>query len=191
MASNIKHLMTVADLDAFPDDGNHYELIEGELFVSYSHDIPHQLIRSNVSAAIGHYLRQNPIGIVVPDVGVIFSDHDSVIPDIVFVTKERWDTVVGGDYLVAAPDLVIEIVSAGRESHDRDLKVKRNLYGKYGVREYWAVDRENSSVFIFRMEGTILKEVSCLTGDDKITSPLLPGLILQLSEVFKLPSDLR
>lgn len=183
--------MTVADLAAFPrDDGNHYELIEGELFVSYSRDIPHQLVRSNVSVAIGHYLEQNPIGIDVPEVGVIFSTYDSVIPDIVFVSKERWDTVVDGDNLVAAPDLAIEIVSPGSENHDRDLKVKRKLYGKFGVQEYWAVDRENRSVFIFRLEGTVLKEVSLLTDDDRITYPLLPGLVLQLREVFKLPREL-
>jgi Uma2 family endonuclease len=191
MFSNIKHLMTVADLDAFPDDGNHYELIEGELLVSYSHDIPHQLVRSNVSVAIGQYLERNPIGTVVPEVGVIFSDHDSVIPDIVFVTNKRWDTVVGGDYFVAAPDLIIEIVSPGSENRDRDLKVKRSLYGKYGVQEYWAVDHENRSVFIFRLEGTVLEHVSSLTGDDTFTSSLLPGFVLQLSEVFKLPGNLR
>ncbi|HKS09005.1 MAG TPA: Uma2 family endonuclease [Pyrinomonadaceae bacterium] len=190
MGSDVKNFMTTADLAAFPDDGNHYELIEGELFVSYPHDLPHQLIRTNVSFAIGQYLEQNPIGIVVPEVGVIFSDYDSVIPDTVFVSRERWDTIVDGEYFVAAPDLVIEIVSSGSENRARDLKIKRKLYGKFGVQEYWAVDLENRSVFIFRLEGKILKEVSLLTNDDRITSPLFPGLDLQLSEVFQLPREL-
>lgn len=37
MSSKTEHLMTVAELDAYPDDGNRYELIEGELFVSRAH----------------------------------------------------------------------------------------------------------------------------------------------------------
>src|SRR5689334_5675453 len=136
MASNIKHLMTVADLDALPDDdGNNYELIEGELFVSYSHDIPHQLILGNLAYAIEIFLRQNPIGTVVPGPGLIFSDQDSVIPDLVYVSNERWDSVVAGDYLIAAPDLVVEILSSGSENRNRDLQIKRRLYGKYGVKE--------------------------------------------------------
>ncbi|HEY0726971.1 MAG TPA: hypothetical protein VGD38_02805, partial [Pyrinomonadaceae bacterium] len=61
MASNIKHLMTVADLDAFPDDdGKRYELIEGELFVSCAPGLPHQLVLHNLQLELGIYLRQNP-----------------------------------------------------------------------------------------------------------------------------------
>src|SRR6185369_15808934 len=97
MASNIKHLMTVADLDAFPDDGKRYELIEGELFVSSAPGLPHQLVLSNLIVAFADYLRQNPVGIAVPGPGAVFSNYDAVIPDLVFVTNERWDGIVGNN----------------------------------------------------------------------------------------------
>jgi Uma2 family endonuclease len=79
----------------------------------------------------------------VPGAGAVFSDYDAVIPDLVFVRNERWDEVVANDRFVAAPDLVIEIVSRGKENRERDVSVKRQLYGKYGVAEYWIVDGEN------------------------------------------------
>ena len=90
MASSIEPLLTVADLDAFPDDdGNRYELIEGELFVSRAPGIPHQRVLNNLQMAFGIYLKENPIGIVVPGAGAVFSDYDAVIPDLAFVSNER------------------------------------------------------------------------------------------------------
>lgn len=188
MASNIKHLMTVADLDAFPDDdGKRYELIEGELFVSCAPGLPHQLVLHNLQLELGNYLRQNPIGVLAPGPGAVFSNYDAVIPDLVFVSNERWDSIVENDRFVAAPDLVIEIVSPGSENRARDLKAKRRLYGKYGVQEYWIVDSENRSVLVFRLQGRILEQVLFLRQDDHLTSPLLPGLIVKLTEVFQFP----
>ena len=186
MASNIKHLMTVADLDAFPDDdGNRYELIEGELFVSCAPGLPHQLVLKNILVAVDNYLENNPIGTVVSGPGAVFSNFDAVIPDLVFATDERWDSIATDERFVAAPDLVIEIVSPGSQNRARDLKAKRRLYGKYGVKEYWIVDVEKRSVLIFRLTGDGLEEVSILRDDDQISSPLLPGFVLKLSRVFK------
>jgi Uma2 family endonuclease len=189
MASNIKHLMTVADLSAFPDDdGKRYELIEGELFVSCAPGLPHQLVLHNLQLKLGNYLEENPVGILAPGPGAVFSDYDAVIPDLVFVSNERWDSIIGNDRFVGAPDLVIEIISPGSENRNRDLKAKRRLYGKYGVQEYWIVDSENRAVLIFRLQGNVLNEVSSLKEDDQITSPILPGLVVKLSEVFKFPA---
>jgi Uma2 family endonuclease len=185
MASNIKHLMTVADLNALPDDGKRYELIEGELFVSCAPGLPHQLVLHNLQVELEIYLRQNPIGMLVPGPGAVFSNYDAVIPDLVFVTKERWDSIIANERFVAAPDLVIEIVSPGSGNRARDLQAKRRLYGKYGVKEYWIVDPENRSVLIFRLRQEGLEEISMLRNDDQISSPLLPGLELKLSAVFK------
>jgi Uma2 family endonuclease len=188
MASNIKHLMTVADLDAFPDDdGKRYELIEGELFVSCAPGLPHQLVLSNLLVAFVRYLDQNPIGTIVPGPGAVFSDYDAVIPDLTFVTNERWTGIIGNDRFIAAPDLVIEILSPGSENRNRDLKAKRRLYGKYSVQEYWVVDGYNKSVLVFRLQSNTFGEPSLMKDDAEITSPLLPGLVLKLSDVFKFP----
>jgi len=186
MASRIEPLMTVSNLDACPDDGNRYELIEGELFVSRAPGIPHQRVVLNLEIGLSGYLNNNPIGILVPGAGAVFSDYDAVIPDLVFVRSERWNSVVSKDRFSGAPDLVIEVMSPGKENRERDLLVKRQLYAKYGVAEYWIVDTENRSVLIYRLARQSLEQIATLTDDDEITSPILPGFQLKVSAIFNL-----
>lgn len=186
MASRIEPLITVSDLDACPDDGNRYELIEGELFVSRAPGIPHQRLVLNLEVGLTEYLTNNPIGILVPGAGAVFSDHDAVIPDLVFVRSERWNSVVSKDRFSGPPDLVIEVMSPGKENRERDLLVKRQLYAKYGVEEYWIVDPENRSVLIYRLEGPSLEQIAMLMNDDEISSPILPGFQLKVSGIFNL-----
>ncbi len=186
MAARIEPLLTVADLDACPDDNNRYELIAGELFVSRAPGIPHQRVVLNLELSLSGYLSDNPIGILVPGAGAIFSDYDAVIPDLAFVRNERWDQVVTGEKFTGALDLVIEVVSPGAENRRRDLLVKRQLYGKYGVSEYWVIDSENRLVEVYRLQDNRLESVATLRTDDEITSPLFPDLHLAVSAIFNL-----
>ena len=78
-------LLTIADWEAMPHgDGNIYEIIEGELFVSCSPGLTHQVILAKLIVSIGVFLEANPIGTVVPGPGVILSNYSGVIPDLVF-----------------------------------------------------------------------------------------------------------
>lgn len=185
--SGSKPLLTVAYLDTLPDDNNRYELIEGELFVSCAPGLPHQLVLQRLQVDLFKFLEINRIGIVAPGAGAVFSDYDAVIPDLVFVRNERWAQIVANERFVAAPDLVIEVVSPGKENRNRDFLAKRRLYEKYGVEEYWIVDRENLSVMIFRLHDGKLEEIATLSEVDEITSPLLPGFALNVSTLFILP----
>jgi len=186
MAAKIEPLLTIEDLDACPDDGNRYELVGGELFVSRAPGIPHQRILHNLQFEFELYLKRNPIGILVPGTGAVFSDYDAVIPDVVFVRHERWADVVSGPRVTGAPDIVVEILSPGAENRRRDLSVKRQLYAKYGIAEYWIVDSENRSVEIYRLVGPSLEKIATLIDDDAITSPILPDFLLKVSVVFNL-----
>ena len=186
MASRIEPLLTVADLDSCPNDKNRYELIGGELFVSRAPGIPHQRVILNLEISLSAYLSHNPIGILVPGAGAIFSDYDAVIPDLTFVRKERWDQVVTGEKFTGAVDLVIEVMSPGTANRQRDLTAKRELYAKYGVEEYWIVDSENRQVLIYRLQGETLEEMTVLTDKDEITSAVLPGFQLPVRAIFNL-----
>jgi Uma2 family endonuclease len=187
MASTIQPLLTVADLEAFPeDDGNRYELIGGELFVSDAPGISHQRVLLNLAVGLGEYLEAHPTGIVVPGAGAIFSDYDAVIPDLAFVRNERWDQVVTGEKFTGALDLVIEILSPGTQNRQRDLTAKRRLYGKYGVKEYWIVDTENQEVRVLRLQGQKLEETTTLKSSDELSSPMLSGFRTKVSAVFNI-----
>ena len=183
--SSTKHLITVDDLDDYPDDnGNRYELIEGELLVSRAPGLPHQLVLQNLQGLLYLFLRQHPIGKVAPGAGAIFSKYDAVIPDLVFVSHERWDQIVANDRFEAAPNLVIEILSPGRENRRRDLELKKRLYGKYGVEEYWIVDPKDRSVTVFRLNDGVLHEVGSLRDSEEIQSAVLAELHLEAAKLF-------
>jgi Uma2 family endonuclease len=185
MARKVKNLMTIDHLESIPyDEWHRYELIEGELYVSCAPGIPHQLVLGNLQVRLYLYLEQNPIGTLVLGPGAVFSDYDSVIPDLVFVSNDRWTSIVEDDRFYAAPDLVIEILSPGSQNRTRDLKLKHRVYGKYGVQEYWVVDCLARSVTIFCLQGKVLEEIATLKENDVLESALFPGLSLKLSAIF-------
>jgi Uma2 family endonuclease len=180
--SSIEHLITVADLENYPDDGNRYELIEGELYVSTAPGLPHQFVLVNLLAAFISYLKTDPIGKIVPGAGAVFSNFDAVIPDLVFVTNERLSQIVANDRFNAAPEIVMEVLSPGSENRRRDLVAKRKLYHKYGVQEYWVVDQQNQSVLIYRYTKT---EEMIFKASDTLKSDLLPGFEISVENLFK------
>src|SRR5205814_650650 len=128
MAANIEPMLTIADWEALPEDGNRYELIEGELFVSRALSLKHQRIVSNLDYIFRRYLDQHPIGEIIPRPGVILSEFSGVIPDLIFMSNARRAEIDKGDRLAGAPELIIEILSPGPENERRDRQVKRQLY---------------------------------------------------------------
>jgi Uma2 family endonuclease len=69
--------------------------------------------------------------------GLIFSDTDAVIPDVVWVSHERLARLEDeAGPLRGAPELVVEVLSPGALNERRDREAKRKLYSAYGVQEY-------------------------------------------------------
>lgn len=184
MATHVEPLLTIADLDSMPDDGNRYELIERELFVSCSPNLTHQTVSGNLFRSVDSYLIQNTIGRIWTTPGVIFSEYSGVIPDLVYVSHERRNEIASGDRVMGAPDLAIEIVSPGAENERRDRLVKRQLYGKYGVKEYWIVDFHKRTIEVYVLQGQMLQLQSILTEQDELTSSVSPGYSCKVETLF-------
>jgi Uma2 family endonuclease len=184
MTTNIAPLLTTDDLSALPDDGNTYELIEGELIVSSAPTFRHQNVIGNLFFYVKLYLEDNPIGRVVMTPGVIFDRHNSVIPDLVFVTNEQLEQIGAESHIKLAPALAVEVVSPGRENARRDRVKKLRVYGKFGVGEYWVADPAARTVEIYRPGGGALVLATIVGEDEEITSPLLPGFACRASRVF-------
>jgi Uma2 family endonuclease len=177
-------LLTVADLESLPDDGNRYEIVDGELFVSTSPSFLHQTVLALLLHAILNYLQGNSMGYVVPGVGVIFDDHNAVIPDLLYISKERMPETIVGGRLVRAPEIAIEILSSGSSNERRDRHVKMNLYSARAVPEYWIVDPENRSIEIYRSQSGKLELTGTLQADNVLTSPQLPGFNARIESLF-------
>jgi Uma2 family endonuclease len=184
MSAKVEPILTVDDLDSLPDDENRYELFEGELFVSRAPSLSHQRVLGNLHAILRVYLDQNPVGEVVLTPGVIFNEFNSAIPDAVFISNKSISEIISGERIVKAPELVIEIVSPGKENARRDREVKRQVYGKHGVKEYWIADPLNRSLEIYRLKRHNLTLAGTLMDEDEITSPLLPGFTCKAGSIF-------
>lgn len=81
------------------------------------------------------------------------------------------------------PDMMFEVVSPGKVSRARDYVEKRADYRRFGVREYVVIDRFRRTVTVLTLEPAGYSE-RILSVEDSYESPLLPGLVVPLSEVF-------
>jgi Uma2 family endonuclease len=173
--------MTLAQLDALPDDGNRYELIEGDLFVTPAPRAKHQRVVMELGSILHMYAKAHKLGIVFPaptDVRLRLRET-RVQPDILFVSAERAGTI-GVQEVSGAPNLVVEVLS---ESTKRaDLEEKRQAYERAGIEEYWIVEPDQCYVLVYRFAES--PEPRELSGSDKLTTPLLPGLEITVSEIF-------
>jgi len=185
MSTQIEPLLIIADLEAMPDDGKRYEIIEGELFVLCAPDLDHQTVCLNVAIDISQYLSESPIGKIWITPGVILSEDSGVIPDIVFVSNELLEEIASGKKITGAPDLVVEIISPGAENDRRDRTVKRHLYGKHGVKEYWLFNPATRSVDVYVLKGRTLRHWKTYGEEDELVSSVLPGFNCKVANIFR------
>ena len=178
--------LTYEDFVLFPDDGKRHELIDGEHYVTPSPNTKHQAIAINLAGMIWSYLQQRPIGRVFgAPFDVVFSDFDVVEPDLLYLSSARAAAVLTPKHAKGAPDLVVEIGSKG--TRKRDETIKRRLYERFGVSEYWVIDPEIDTIKVYRRPGGRYKRAAelSLEDGDVLTTPLLPGLDLPLAKIFE------
>jgi len=168
-------------------EGERYEIIDGELYVTTQPHFRHQATSDNIAYELGTWSRANAAGRVFPAPGVIFSKDNAVAPDIVWVSKERMAAVLGRDgKLHDAPDLMIEILSPGKANEERDREKKLKLYSRYGVQEYWIADWRVATVEVYRQDQDELRLVQTLKSGDELKSPLLSGFACVIDRFFEL-----
>lgn len=176
---------TIYDLEGLPqNEWTRYEIIDGELFMTRSPHRRHQQVCGKIFAKLDAW-SSSGLGEAIITPGVIFSEADSVIPDVVWVSRERLAQIEDeAGHLTSAPELVVEVLSAGKQNERRDKEAKLKLYSVQGVREYWIVDRLTKQVEVYRREKARLILVATLLSDDEISSPLLPGFCCSISCFF-------
>lgn len=174
---------TYDDYRNTPDDSR-YELLDGELVMAPAPSLRHQRIDTRLSSSLHTFVKERRLGeVFCPPCDVMLSDTDVVQPDLIFVSRERGGILLEGDAVRGAPDLVVEILSPSTAARDRTLK--RVLYARHGVREYWLVDpdAETITVLVLSTDGF---EVEAVYGKGQtLTSPTLRGFAVSLDEVFE------
>ena len=178
--------LTYDDFLLFPDDGKRHELIDGEHYVTPSPNMRHQRISGSLHLLIGNWLEEHRVGkVFYAPLDVVMSTFDVVEPDLLYMSNERAAEVLTAQHVRGAPDLVVEIGSPG--TRKRDETIKRRLYERTGVSEYWFVDPELDVVRVYRRDGARFTRPAELSREagDVLTTPLLHGLTLPLARIFR------
>ena len=188
-AAPVDTRLTYDDFLLFPDDGKRHEIIDGEHNVTPSPNLRHQDLVGRLYVAISAYLATRPgTGrLFLAPLDVVLSHHDIVEPDLLFVAADQRDILTEKN-VQGPPALVVEVLS--KSTRKRDAQIKRRLFERTGVREYWLVDPELDSVQVFRPVEGRLKRVVALTSEDDhtLTTPLLPGCAIGMRELFRAPA---
>ncbi len=180
---------TVEELEALPaEEGCHYEIVDGELFVSTSPRNEHQAAKGAALTELWLWNWQAGLGEVLSEPGVIFSRHDAVEPDVVWLSLARRAAIEGDDgHLHGPPELVVEVLSPGSANERRDREIKLALYSRYGVDEYWILDWRLQTVTVYHRQDASLRLAAALGRQDELTSPLLPGFAVRVGRLFARP----
>jgi Uma2 family endonuclease len=177
--------LTYDDFVRFPDDGLRHELIDGEHHVTPSPATVHQCLVGELHLALGNFLKARALGrVFVAPFDVVLSNHDIVEPDLLVVLGDQAD-IVTRLHVRGAPAIVIEVLSPG--TRRRDEALKRDLYARAGVREYWMVDPDAETVRVCRWSepGASAEETKLTAAaGDTLETPLLPGFALGLGDLF-------
>ena len=181
--------LTIAEFLDLPDteEREKMELDDGELYIMPRPRRAHQSALVWLIWHIMAYINSfaEPPAEAYPDLVVILSQEPRRVmaPDLAIILANRPDVFVDG-YAEGAPDVVVEILSTNR---NRDLIYKRRIYAEAGIREYWIVDPRDDTVTLLELRHGEYAERAVLTADDTLTTPLLPGLAIPLSDVFRHP----
>jgi Uma2 family endonuclease len=173
---------TYEDYLKLPDE-KRYEIINGELFMVPAPNLSHQDISRNLEYLMWNYVREKNLGVVYDaPVDVVLSEENVFQPDIVFVSRDNFG-ILKEKAIFGAPDLVVEIISPS--SIYNDMNVKKEIYEKFGVKEYWIVDPANKAIQIFTLEGGKFKLHFFGYETGKASSKIIQGFEVELEEIFK------
>lgn len=171
---------TASDFRKLPE-GTRAQLIEGELLMSPAPSVQHQRIVARLLILLSKYVEEHQLGEVLPAPVDVYLEPGSVSqPDLIFISKAR--AAIVRDVLEGPPDLVVEVLSPGTAYYD--LKKKRRVYERTGVKEYWIADPEEKSIEVLVNSPDGFSLNNRAEGSGTIRSVLLSGLSLDITPIF-------
>jgi Uma2 family endonuclease len=158
-----------------------YQLIQGQLIFIASPLDKHQSTLSNLHGLFFMFLRENKIGqLRFAPLDVHFDKENIFQPDLLFVSNERKEIIQR--FIHGAPDLIVEVLSSNK---NHDLGTKKDVYGKYNVLEYWAINYEQETLSQYLNEELVLKLERTYQANETVQSKVLQGFSFLLSDIFE------
>lgn len=163
------------------DDDQRYEIHNGNLVMSPAPDTWHQDWSRELSMLVATHVKRQKLGkVFVAPIDVVLDEENTVQPDIVFIAAANVG-IIQRRAIFGTPDLLVELVSPS--SVRRDRYDKRELYARFGVKEYWIGDPANKSLEILTLKEGRYELHCCAEEKGKLTSLVLAGLEFDLSEI--------
>ncbi len=170
------------DFAKTPDDGQRWELLDGRLVASPSPTYPHQSVSARLHYELMKALTESGVAeVLAAPMDVVLSERVVLEPDLLVLRSGRKDLITRRG-IEGAPDLVVEILSDSTKR--RDLNEKRELYGRFGVPEYWVVDPDAQTVEQYRRDGGEHVPVRLFGSADTLVSGEFPEIVIPLARVF-------
>lgn len=178
------HPLTIADLDAMPDDGSKHELQAGVLVSEPLPGFRHGRVAVRLAGLLDAHVRRRRLGAVVADAGFVLARHPDTVrgPDVAFVSHERVESVADpARAFEGPPDLAVEVLSPSNTPAAVHAKVADYLAS--GARLVWVVDAERETVTVY--SGTLLAPRQ-LSRDDRLDGEdVVPGFRVAVSVLFE------
>jgi Uma2 family endonuclease len=169
------------DLHDTPDDGNRYEVIDGELHVTPFPTTAHQRAVTRLVSLLDHHVTAQSCGeVFTSGLKVVLDEHTGVGPDLVYIAREHAEGTRRDGYY-GPPTLVVEVLSS---KPSLDTRVKRSKYARAGIRYFWIVDPDARELVEYRLEGDDYQPVSRHGGDETFSPELFPGLTIPLGQLW-------
>ncbi len=164
-------------------EGDRRELIEGDFSMTPAAGEKHQRLSRNLQFELHKFLDESPLGeLYDAPFDVILEECTVVQPDLLIVLEDRRSRIVP-EGLRGAPNFLVEILSPSAPERDRILK--RRLYEKFGVQEYWILDPEAQTVEQLVAKQGQLETLATYHRQDRIPSAVVSGMEINLSRVFR------
>ena len=174
-------VFTYADYVRLPEDVR-CEIIDGELIMAASPNRIHQRIALDLGSIMNQFVNANGLGaLFIAPFDVYLSETNIAQPDLLFVSAARSHILTDAN-VRGAPDLVVEVASPSTARRDRTIKA--DLYARFGVAEYWICNPTAETVDTLRLVGGRMAPAGHYTLTDPLTTPPLPGLSIDLRDVF-------
>lgn len=173
--------LTHRDLDDTPDDGNRYEVIDGNLFVSRFPNTAHQKVVTKLVILLGQHVDAEDMGdVFTSGLKVVLDELTGVGPDVVYVAKGSAQGIRQDGYH-GAPELVVEVLSS---RPTLDTKIKRDKYARAGIRYYWIVDPPGRTLWEYRLESGSYALTAEARDDAEFRPELFPRLAIPLGGLW-------
>lgn len=178
--SRVTKKITYDDYASFLPDGQIYQIIDGELYMTPAPNPFHQRASKRLQRQLEAYFEAGGHGEVFDaPIDVILTRHDVVQPDLVVVTNPAQVSARG---IEGAPFLVVEVLSPSTVETDRTVKLGR--YARLHLPHYWIVDPDAERIECYRLESAQYVAVTEAAAPETLRHPDFPDLIVDLAAIW-------